>query len=138
MEIIATLGLVLLLLFVLWGRFQGAIRQRRNRGKPVPDLDTVVGDDAAGRVRLLLYFYDTHCGKCRGMTPVVERLAGEYETLRKVDVDVHRDWAIDLGISTLPSLAIIDKGRLASVYGGALSEPRLRELLERPELEQAA
>lgn len=138
MEILATLGLVLLLMFVLWTRFQGAIRQWRNRGRPVAGLDEVVGDDAAGRGRLLLYFYDMHCGKCRSMTPVVERLVGEYETLRKVDVDSHRDWAIDLGISTLPSLAVIEKGRLDSVHAGALSEHNLRALLDKSGLEKAA
>lgn len=128
MKVMAVIGLLALLLFVLWPRIDGAIKFHRNRGKPVPGLDALVGAGAASRDCVLVYFYSQGCGQCRSMTPRIERLAQECNNVYKVDVDQHREWAVQLGIVGLPSTAVIRKGRLEQIIQGNASERRLRSL----------
>src|SRR4030067_2458789 len=52
-------------------------RARQARGRSVPELDALLTDAQRGKQRLLVYFWSPSCGMCRGMTPVIEKLAAE-------------------------------------------------------------
>jgi thioredoxin 1 len=84
-------------------------------------------------VPVLLDVYVEHCGPCRLLAPVIEKLAGEYEgraRVLKVDADVNRELAVRLGVSSLPTVVAFrgdqEVGRLVGLRG----EPAYRELLE--------
>jgi thioredoxin 1 len=60
-------------------------------------------------------FYAEWCPPCRMMTPVLERLAGEYAgkvTIGKLDVDVNQDLAILYGVMAMPTLGLFKEGRM--------------------------
>jgi thioredoxin len=60
-------------------------------------------------------FYADWCPPCRMMTPVLERLAGEYAgqvTMGKLDVDVNQDIAILYGVMAMPTLGMFKGGKM--------------------------
>jgi thioredoxin 1 len=60
-------------------------------------------------------FYADWCPPCRMMTPVLERLAGEYVgqvTIGKLDVDVNQDIAILYGVMAMPTLGMFKGGKM--------------------------
>jgi thioredoxin 1 len=71
-------------------------------------------------------FYADWCPPCRMMTPVVERLAGEYAgkvTIGKLDVDDNQEIALRYGVMSIPTLGLFQGGklvdRLVGYPGGA-------------------
>jgi thioredoxin 1 len=60
-------------------------------------------------------FYADWCPPCRMMTPVLERLAGEYAghvTIGKLDVDLNQDLAILYGVMAMPTLGLFKDGKM--------------------------
>ena len=60
-------------------------------------------------------FYADWCPPCRMMTPVLERLAGEYAghvTIGKLDVDLNQDLAILYGVMAMPTLGMFKDGKM--------------------------
>jgi thioredoxin len=60
-------------------------------------------------------FYADWCPPCRMMTPVLERLAGEYAgqlTIGKLDVDLNQDLAITYGVMAMPTLGLFKDGKM--------------------------
>jgi len=130
MQKMAIMGLLVLLGFMLSTRVMTTVRRMRRRGKPIPGLADVAGPENANKDCLLLYFYNQGCGKCRTMTPRIDRLAQDCDAVVKVDADEHRDWAISLGVSGLPTIAIVRRGHLAELIYGNTSEQQLRNKMD--------
>lgn len=111
------LGAALLLaglqLRVLW-------TARRLRGRAVPDAD---------HGRQVFYFHSPHCGPCRAVTPMVQRLAADYPQLRSVDASAEPELARRFGVMGTPTFVATDDGRIGEVVVGGLTEARLRGLL---------
>jgi thiol-disulfide isomerase/thioredoxin len=80
----------------------------------------------------LVYFHSRSCGVCRAsQKPILDRLLGQVgaDKLRLVSVDVMEktDVAREWGVTTVPSIYVIDlDGRVAHVNNGFTSEPTLR------------
>lgn len=66
--------------------------------------------NAKGKV--LLDFWATWCGPCKMIAPVVEEIAEEREDVLvgKIDVDDDRDLAIRFGITSIPTLILMENG----------------------------
>lgn len=62
--------------------------------------------------KVLLDFWATWCGPCRMIAPFVEEIAEEREDILvgKIDVDEERDLAISFGISSIPTLVVMENG----------------------------
>ncbi len=61
------------------------------------------------------------CGPCLMAAPVLEKIAGEYEGRLKVcklNVDEHRQIAINYGIMSIPTLHIFKDGQLVDQITG--------------------
>ncbi|AOU99059.1 hypothetical protein BI364_14915 [Acidihalobacter yilgarnensis] len=103
-------------------------RARRQRGQAALGLERVfpagVPDKAA------VYFWSSHCVMCRGMTPIIERLAQERGDIACLDAEREVTLAKGLGVMATPSLVVIRGGHIARIVVGAQSEPRIRRLLD--------
>jgi len=100
------------LLFLM--QFIALRRARQSEGRAAPDTTAVDGAAQADR-RRVYYFYATHCGPCRAMTPVVDRLRTEHRNLIKINVAEAPDLARGFGIAATPSFVLVEDGAIRQV-----------------------
>jgi putative thioredoxin len=84
------------------------------------------------QVPVLVDFWATWCGPCKTLTPILEKLAAEYNgafELAKVDVDQEQQIAAAFQIRSVPTVFLVKDGQLVDGFPGALPEGQLREFL---------
>jgi thioredoxin 1 len=71
--------------------------------------------------KLLVQYTATWCGPCKALTPRLSNLSNRYEeiTFVKVDIEENMDSAVELGISTVPTVMIYDGNILINRSVGA-------------------
>lgn len=85
-------------------------------------LPYLKGYDYTGKMPVLIDFYATWCGPCKALSPLLVRLANEYEgrlKVLKVDVDKNEALAAAVGIRSIPTLMLVDmEGNIKRHVGG--------------------
>jgi len=85
------------------------------------------------QVPVVVDFWATWCGPCQQLTPVLEKLAQEYNgrfLLVKVNVDEQPEIAAGFGVQSIPHVFAIRDGQMANQFMGALPEDQLRVWLD--------
>lgn len=107
--------------------------------EPLPwiaDADDVTFEEVADRskVPVLVDLWAPWCGPCRMVSPALEQLARERAgelKLVKVDVDEAPGVAERFAVQGIPTLVVLDGGRVLARQTGAAPESALREWLAR-------
>jgi thioredoxin 1 len=79
--------------------------------------------------KIIVKFGASWCGPCRMMNPAFEKVITENTTeveLYSVDVDLHREFAMDLGIRNVPTVKIFNEGEVIETVVGVLSEDHIK------------
>ena len=90
---------------------------------------------------VLVDFWATWCGPCKSLTPILEKLAGEYGgafVLAKVDVDKEQQIAAAFQIRSVPTVFLLIGGQPVDAFQGALPEGQLRQFLQQHGVEPLA
>ncbi|TFH88281.1 tetratricopeptide repeat protein [Billgrantia azerbaijanica] len=90
--------------------------------------------EASLQVPVLLDCWAPWCQPCKTLTPVLEKLAREYNgtfLLAKLNIDDNQDIAAQLGVRSVPDVKLISQGGLVDQFQGALPEKEIREWLGR-------
>ena len=80
---------------------------------------------------VLLDFYADWCGPCRMVGPVVAEIAGERDDIKvgKINVDEEQELAAQFQVMSIPMLAVIKGGKLASQAIGYRTKDQIEAML---------
>ena len=82
---------------------------------------------------VLVDYWETWCGPCKMVGPIVEEIAIEFSDQLKVgklDVDSNQASAAQQNVMSIPTLANFKGGELVAQEVGALSKAQLTEFIE--------
>ena len=83
---------------------------------------------------VLVDFWAEWCAPCRMLGPVIESLSEEYAgraTIAKVDIDANQSVAMQLGIRSIPTVMLFDKGEVVETFIGVRPESDYRQSLDK-------
>ena len=65
---------------------------------------------------VLIDFYAVWCGPCKMVSPIVDEIADEKADIKvcKVDVDKEPELAQAFGVASIPTLVVVNNGKVAS------------------------
>lgn len=81
---------------------------------------------------VMLDFYADWCGPCNMVAPIVAEIAEENPDycIGKVNVDDEPELARQFGVTTIPTLVVLDKGQVVRQSVGALPKAKLEAFLK--------
>ena len=78
-------------------------------------------------------FYADWCGPCKMMSPVIDKLAEEYNgriKVGKVNVDEEQELAINFNVMSIPMLAVFRDGKMVNQTVGLHSLDQLEKFVK--------
>ena len=80
---------------------------------------------------VLIDFYATWCRPCQVLSPRVEEVAKENEDIKvvKIDVDIATKTASAYGITSIPTLVVIQNGEVKNGVAGAVSKEYINQMI---------
>ncbi|WP_329221117.1 tetratricopeptide repeat protein [Streptomyces sp. NBC_01485] len=116
---------------------------RQGGAGAVSPADLVIDVDEAGferevlqrsaEVPVVIDFWAEWCQPCKQLSPVLERLAVEYDgrfLLAKIDVDANQMLMQQFGVQGIPAVFAVVAGQALPLFQGAAAETQIRQTLD--------
>jgi putative thioredoxin len=84
-------------------------------------------------VPVVIDFWATWCEPCKTLSPILERLAAQYEgrfVLAKIDVDENQAIAQAAQVQSIPTIVAVLRGQLVPLFQGAIPEAQAKQVIE--------
>ncbi len=80
---------------------------------------------------VLLDFWASWCGPCRMLSPVVDEIAQENDTIAvgKVNVDEQPELASQFGVMSIPTLMVFKDGKAVNTSVGVVPKAKILSML---------
>jgi thioredoxin 1 len=80
---------------------------------------------------VLVDFWASWCGPCRMVSPLVDQIAEENDSIKvcKVNVDEQPELAGNFGIMSIPTLMVVKEGKIVRTAAGARPKQQILDLL---------
>lgn len=81
---------------------------------------------------VLVDFWASWCGPCRMLSPIVDEIAEEIQTIKvgKINVDEQQDLAGKYGVMSIPTLILFKNGQPVNKSVGAKSKAALLDFIK--------
>lgn len=81
---------------------------------------------------VLVDFWASWCGPCRMLSPIVDEIAEEVQTIKvgKVNVDEQQDLSGKFGVMSIPTLILFKNGQPVNKSVGAKSKAALLDFIK--------
>lgn len=81
--------------------------------------------------KVLLDFWAPWCAPCRMVVPIVEEIAAERSDIKvgKINVDEQPELANRFGVMSIPTLVVMENGKIVSQAMGARPKASILEML---------